>query len=100
MPITNGMKQSSCLTINQCSDAFQSAAFPFHSKCLMMERLLSVPLGIVLWSDGLEDHKVLMVIWSKFFFYLASPFHLPVFCLLSLLTFQFFSNLHPYNHSQ
>lgn len=59
MPVTNGMKQSSCQTVNQRSDAFRSAAFPFHFKSLMMECLLSVPLGIILWSDGLEDHKVL-----------------------------------------
>lgn len=52
---------------------------------------------------GLMDLRITkcyMVIESKFFLYLASPVLLPIFHLRSLLTFHFFSNLHPYSHSQ
>lgn len=44
--------------LHQCSDAFQSAAFPLHFKYIRME-LLSAPLGIISSPDAPEDHEVL-----------------------------------------
>lgn len=47
MPITHGSGRSDLVRLlNACNDAFQSAAFPFHLKYLMME-LLSVSLGVI-----------------------------------------------------
>lgn len=39
--------------------------------------------------------KCCMIIWFKCFLYLVSPFHLPIFHMLSLVAFCLFSNLHP-----
>lgn len=81
--------------LHQCSGAFQSAAFPFHS---IRRELLPAPLELFHSLIHLRITKCCRIILFKCFLCLVSPFHLPIFHALSLETFCPSSNFHPQSH--